>query len=277
VSWGTANTPFPPIVDPATAFSRMFGAVGWEDLTEEEVEALKTMRTSILDRVLDRANSLRAGLSTADVQKLDQYETGVRELELQIGRLESIACEAPPSPGNNPVFAETTGIMYDLMHKALECDLTRYITFMQGPSVTDIVYSHLGLTDTDHNLSHGAWTDDGARSDRILMQTWQVQAFASFMQALADTTDVDGNDLLSNTICVFTSEFGEANFHYAWGDYGMPIGIGGGENAGIAQGQHRAIGSQSHANVWLALLNHLGIEQDTFGNHGTKAIDLTTS
>jgi len=279
VSWGNGDTPYEPILDPRTAFTRMFGAS--EGMSEAEIEARKTLRTSILDRVLDRTTTLKPKLSTGDQLKLDQYETGVRELELQIDRLEAIQCEAPPEPSSNPGFAEATQVMYDLMHKAFECDLTRYITFMQGPSVSGQVYSHLGLTKDDHTLSHNSWYNGGSydqdRNDRITMQAWQMEMFTAFMQKLADTTDSDGGDVLANTICVFTSEFGDANFHMAYGDYGQPMGIGGGENSGIVQGLHRALGPQSHANVWLALLGHLGIEQETFGAYGTSAVDLTTT
>ncbi len=279
VSWGNGDTPYEPILDPRTAFSRMFGTK--EGMTEQEIEARKSIRSSILDLVRDRTTSLKPKLSTGDQLKLDQYETGVRELELQIARLEEIQCEAPAEPSSNPGFAEATSIMYDLMHKAFECDLTRYITFLQGPSVSGQVYTHLGLTTDDHTLSHNSWYDGGGydqdRQDRITMQSWQLEMFASFMQKLADTTDVDGGDVLANTICVFTSEFGDANFHMAFGDYGQPMGIGGGENSGIVQGLHRALGPQSHANVWLALLGHLGIEQETFGTYGKSPVDLTTT
>ena len=183
---------------------------------------------------------------------------------------------APAEPAGNPAFGESTAIMYDLMHKAFECDLTRYITFLQGPSVSGQVYSHLGLTRDDHTLSHNSWYNDGQdRQDRITMQAWQFEMFTNFMQKLADTEDFDGNDVLSNTLCVFTSEFGDANLHMAFGPYGQPMGIGGGENVGVIQGQHRALGDQSHANVWLGLLHLLGVDQPTFGTFGTTPVDLT--
>ncbi len=273
VSWGNGDTPYEPILDPRTAFSRMFGIA--DGMSEAEIEARKTSRMSILDRVMDRTASLKANLATADVQRLDQYETAVRELELQIERLENIECVAPLEPSSNAGFAEATSIMYDLMHKAFECDLTRYITFMQGPSASYQTYDHIGITRDDHTLSHGAWYDDNDRKDRVAMQAWQMEMFTGFMQKLADTTDFDGNDLLSNTICMFTGEFGDANSHVAYDEYGVPIGIGGGENAGIVQGQHRYIGQQTHANVLLGILHLLGIEQPEFGTHGTTPVDLT--
>ena len=134
-----------------------------------------------------------------------------------------------------------------------------------------------GVTLDDHTLSHNSWFNDTqAKTDRTAMQAWQLEMFAAFAQKLADTTDMDGNDMLSNTICVFTSEFGEGNLHMAFGTEGVPIGIAGGENLGIRQGEHRAVGDQSHANVWLGLLNYLGVDQATFGSFGTAPLDLSS-
>jgi hypothetical protein len=48
----------------------------------------------------------------------------------------------------------------------------------------------------------------------------------------------------------------------------------GGENAGIAQGQHRVVTGQNTGNFYLGLLHHLGVERATFGDHGTEPIVL---
>jgi hypothetical protein len=50
--------------------------------------------------------------------------------------------------------------------------------------------------------------------------------------------------------------------------------IAGGENAGIAQGQHRVVTAENTGNLFLGLLQHLGIERETFGAHGTAPISL---
>jgi len=274
ISWGNGDTPFPPIEDPLTMFNRLFGVeVG---LSPEEAEARKAMRGSILDRVLDRTTSLKGHLSASDSVKLEQYETGVRELELQIARLDQIVCDEPDAPPTNPGFAEATSIMYDLMFKAFECDLSRIISFLQGPSVSNQVYSHLGITDDHHTLSHAGWTpNSAAEADYKKINQWQLEVFCGLVQKLADTEDVDGNDMLSNTICLFTTEFSESNTHLAYEAYTLPVAIFGGENLGIVQGQHRRFTGESQGSLWLTLLHHLGIEQNTFGTYGNKILSLT--
>ncbi len=273
ISWGNGDTPFPPIEDPLTMFNRLFGAdVG---LSAEEAEARKAMRGSILDRVLDRTTSLKGTLGASDSVKLEQYETGVRELELQIARLDQIVCDDPAAPTTNPGFAEATGAMYDLMFKAFECDLSRIISFLQGPSVSAQVYSHLGLTTDHHTLSHASWSNADSEADYKKINQWQFEMFCGLVQMLADTEDVDGNDMLSNTICLFTTEFSESNLHLAYSTYTLPVAIFGGENLGIVQGQHRRFPGESQGSLWLTLLHHLGIEQSSFGTYGNKILSLT--
>jgi hypothetical protein len=51
--------------------------------------------------------------------------------------------------------------------------------------------------------------------------------------------------------------------------------IAGGENAGIAQGQHRVLSGENTGNLWLGLLNHLGVDVTSFGDHGTRPIELS--
>ncbi len=273
ISWGNADTPFPPILAPRTMFNRLFGDdVG---LSPEEIEARHALRGSILDRVIDRSSSLQSKLSAGDALKLDQYETGVRELEAMLDRLDEVACSEPAQPGTNPAFAEATGLMYDLMFKAFECDLTRVISFAQGQSVSTQVYSHLGITTDHHSLSHGGWYNDTQEADLKKINQWQLEMFCGFVQKLADTEDVDGNDMLSNTVCLYTTEFSDSNSHLAWGSYSLPVAVFGGENLGIVNGQHRRFQDESHGSMWLTLLHHLGIEQPTFGDNGKRVLSLT--
>lgn len=274
VSWGNSDTPYSPIEDPRTMFNRLFGTDS--GLTPEQAEAYNAMRGSVLDRVAERTASLKPTLSSRDQLKLEQYETGVRELELQLDRLADIVCEEPATPVASPGLAEATTAMYDLMFKAYECDLSRYVTFMQGGSASDQVFGHLGITTSHHSLSHSAWGAGGVdEGDYVRINQWELEMFCGLVQRLADTEDVDGSDILSNTIAVFTTEFSDSNFHVAYGTYALPVALFGGENLGLVQGQHRRFAEEAHGSLWLTLLHHLGIEQASFGSFGTKVLSLT--
>lgn len=274
VSWGVNATPYPPIADPLVAFERLFGVD--DGLTPEELAARKTIRASILDRVLERTGALKTKLNAEDLVRLDQYESGIVDLQAQLAQLEEITCEAPEAPGRTLGYEEATAIQYQLIQKAFECDLTRYVTFMQGPSLSTEVYNFVGTSQNLHELSHEAWFLQQSRDEYIAANVWQFEQFKNFVELLANTTDVDGSDMLSNTICVYTTEFSEANQHLAYGPpHSLAMGIAGGENLGIVQGLSRKYTDENTGNLWLSLINYLGVEQSTFGVHGDTPINLS--
>ena len=266
LSWGLDGAPYPAIEQPTDLFDHLFVAPH---------SPTTTVTLSILDRVAERATELQSRINAQDKVRLEQYLTAVRELESRLDQSTTGTCEPPDVPPELPTFAEATTLQYDLVHLALQCDLTRVVTFLQGPTTTNEVYAHVGATKGLHVLSHEAWVYESSRLEYVAACTWEVEQFAAFVGQLASTTDTDGNDLLSNTICVLMSEFGESNLHLGYGPpYSLPILIAGGENAGIAQGQHRVVTGQNTGNFFLGLLHHLGIERERFGEHGTAPIVL---
>src|SRR5436309_59000 len=74
ISWQSAESPVPNEVYPSLAFDSLFENRG------------SLRNKSILDRVQERANSLRQEVSASDKHKLDEYLTSVREVEKRIER-----------------------------------------------------------------------------------------------------------------------------------------------------------------------------------------------
>jgi Protein of unknown function (DUF1552) len=268
LSWSADGSGLPPIDDPLTLYERVF----LSDLGEPIEEAL---RISILDRVLDRTQSLRKRLNSADQVLLDQYETGLRELETRLVKPPVVTCDHAP-PATATTVDVTTPVQYDLVATILRCDLTRIVTFLQGPTATNEIYTWLGATHGLHELSHNAYWDDELRDQYAATGVWHVERFVDFLTQLAATVDVDGTDLLSNTVCVLMTEFAESNLHQSYGPpYSLPILVAGGENAGIVQGQHRVYADESTGNFYLGLMHHLGIEADSFGDFGSAPLLLS--
>lgn len=82
VSWRDDHTPMPKMVDPAAVFERLFG-----DATQAAARAERlARRKSILDFVREDARRLNERVGANDRRKLDQFQTSVREVELQIER-----------------------------------------------------------------------------------------------------------------------------------------------------------------------------------------------
>jgi len=104
ISWRAANAPAPYEINPKIVFDRLFTRGGGK-LTKGTVADRDFYRRSMLDYVLDDARRVRNQVAKADQRKLDQYLTGVREVERRIQH-PAAAVELPtadfPRPGPRP-------------------------------------------------------------------------------------------------------------------------------------------------------------------------------
>ncbi|MEZ4235023.1 MAG: DUF1552 domain-containing protein [Myxococcota bacterium] len=272
LSWAGPSTPISPLTDPKTVFQRMFGGTS-SDLTAQEIEIRATLRKSLLDSVLDRTKALDARLNPADKAKLDQYTTGVRELELRLDQLEGLSCPEPGEPDASPGYQQKIALMTDLMVVALQCDFTRLVTFLTGASTALTTYNWLGHSNDHHTLSHNWSFSNTAARDLQQVYDWQVQRYVELCTKLADIPTEDG-DLLSSTQVILLSEFGESNLHQA---EPLTFLLAGGEAGDIVQGQHRAFPNQPHSNLWLSVLEHLQCDPQGYGTTTTGPLDLRST
>lgn len=198
LSWANGQTPLAQLTDPKTVFDRMFAGSD-PALTEEDIERRNGLRKSLLDSLADRTAALQGRLSSADKIKLDQFTTGVRELETRIDALAALECPQPLEPGSSPGFVEAMGLMTDLMVVAFQCDYTRLFTFMTGASTSLTIYDFLDITTDHHTLSHNQAADDVAKQQLMTIMNWQSSMWTSLCQKLAAVPE-EGGDLLSSTM-----------------------------------------------------------------------------
>ena len=90
------------------------------------------MNKSILDFIAEDASKLQSRLGTSDVRKLDEYLTGVREIERRIERSESESDPETSEEVGYPVpqgipgdYAEHIRLMSDIIVLAFQTDTTR--------------------------------------------------------------------------------------------------------------------------------------------------------
>ena len=98
-------------------------------------------------------------LGGSDRQKLDQYLSCVRELELRITRAEVLPPVQPPAGAVKPQrvpadLAEHFRLMCDLMVLAFQTDVTRIITCMFGREGSEQKYRMVGISEGHHELTH---------------------------------------------------------------------------------------------------------------------------
>ena len=79
ISWQSDTTPAAKEVNPRTVFDRLFRG-GGDELASAAGAERRERRKSVLDFVRADAERLRARLAAEDRRKLDEYESGLREL-----------------------------------------------------------------------------------------------------------------------------------------------------------------------------------------------------
>jgi hypothetical protein len=268
IAWAGPSTPVPKETSPRAAFDRLFADFD-PGVTQAELAKRKAYGLSILDAVRADAKALQGRLGTTDRRKLDEYFTGVRELELRVNAMDTggPSCGAPAAPADTGDVREKTQAMLDLIVLAFQCDLTRTCTFMLGNARSDRVYSFLGLSGEHHAYSHHQKAQ--ANYDALAkIDKWEVEQYAYLLQRMKGVQE-EGGTLLDHSAVYFASEVADGNMHE---HKNLPILLAGRAGGAIAPGRHVRYEGAPLANLFTSLLNILGVPTATFGDNGTGAL-----
>jgi hypothetical protein len=249
--------------NPRKVFLSLFG----EGDTAEERAFISRQRLSILDLVRDRAKKLQSELGASDRATLDGYLETVREIERRADKADEkdwSSLKIPNAPvGQLESFPDQVKLMFDLIALAFQADLTRVVSYIMVAEGTDTTYTHIGIPDGFHPVSHHANMLD--RIEKLVkIQTWHVQKFAEFVAKMAATPDGDGT-LLDRSIFMYGSNMSNSDLH---NNYPVPnIIVGGGNGRVKTVGQHLTLPERTPiANLHLTLLQKAGIERDRFAD-----------
>ena len=102
-------------------------------------------------------------------------------------------------------------ITYNLMHLALQGDISRVFTFMIGHEASDRGYAHIGIPETHHSISHHG-NDAEKLAKYAKIGTYQIVKFAEFLEKLKATKDGDGT-LLDHSLLYWGSGMSNGNVH----------------------------------------------------------------
>ncbi|WP_375755904.1 DUF1552 domain-containing protein [Corallococcus exercitus] len=265
IAWAGPSTPVPKETKPRAAFERLFADFD-PGVTQEELAKRKAYGLSIIDSVRDDAKALQGKLGTTDRRKLDEYFTGVRELELRVNAMDGAGptCGTAVAPADTEDVREKTKAMLDLIVLAFQCDLTRTCTFMLGNARSQRVYSFLGLSGEHHAYSHHQKAQ--ANYDALVkIDKWEVEQFSYLLQRMKGVQE-EGGTLLDHSAVYFSSEIADGNMHE---HKNLPILLAGRAGGAIAPGRHLRYEGQPLANLYISLLNMFGVPATTFGDDGT--------
>jgi len=263
LSFRDPESPLPMEYNPRKIFLQLFG----EGDTPEERAFIGAQTKSVLDLISDRTKQLQAQLGNNDRAILDSYLETVRELERrakQAAAKDLSSLKIPNAPvGELEDFSEQVKLMFDLLALAFQADLTRVASYIMVAEGTNRTYSHIGVPDAFHPVSHHA--NDLERINKLVkIQTWHVQKFSEFIAKMAATPDGDGS-LLDHSILMYGSNMSNSDLH---NNYPVPnIIVGGGIGRVKVVGQHIQLPERTPiANLHLTLLQKAGIERDKFSD-----------
>jgi len=274
VSWSSPTTPMTPEANPRQVFERLFGA-GSADERANELKRRRAEQRSILDFVMADARDLQHRLTATDRDKLDQYLTGVRELETRIQRAEKLGDPRNPAqdapPGIPPSYAEHVQLMLDTLVLAFQTDSTRVATVLLAHDGSNRSFAEIGIPEGHHDLSHHRNNKEWIQklSD---IDLWYSKQFARFLERLRDTKDVDGKSLLDNSMILYGSGNADGNNHT---HHNLPFVLAGGGGGTLSPGRFVKHGSKPASNLFLSLSDRMGVQGlESFGDSTGRLVNL---
>jgi hypothetical protein len=265
LSWTRSGALVPSDLYPANVFARLF-LEGRPDEVEAQARRLRDGQ-SILDTVREQARKMQPTLGARDREKVDEYFTSVRELEQRMVTSEQwskkpkpkVEAKPPQNITNSADLIGKTRLMFDLTHLALQTDSTRLITMLllgtsNVPPVPGVTLGH-------HDLSHHG--QDPKKIEQLkTVELEKMKVVYELLEKLKKTEE-QGESLLDRTMVFFSSNLGNASNHST---KNLPVLLAGG---GFKHGQHLAFDPKSPpplSNLYVTLLQRLGIEADRFGS-----------
>jgi hypothetical protein len=271
ISWASEAQPLPKITNPEAAFSALFDGAD-SKLSAAERARRQRNRSSVLDYVRGEAQGLSLALSTSDRHKLDEYLTGVRELERRVQGAATAVCAAPAEPPASLPYPEHVRLMLDLTVLSLKCDATRVVSFMLGNGGSPRSYEFLGVHGGHHDISHHQKRPENLEKLQII-DTWELTQLAYLLEHM-DAIDEGDGTLLDHSAVFFSSEIEDGDTH---SHYNLPVLVGGGLGGAIPTGTHlHAPHNAPLGGFFLTLLAGLGVPTSHFGDDGTSPLALGT-
>ncbi|MDP5069577.1 MAG: DUF1552 domain-containing protein, partial [Congregibacter sp.] len=223
-SYEAGNSVNAPEWSPLRFYQRLFGA----DFQNPNAETFSPdprimIRKSALSSVQEDAKKLNQSLGAQDRARLDQYFTGIRDLErrfdLQLSKPDPReACVVSEMPKDMPsgldadLVSKRHRIMTDLMLMAVACDQTRVFNMFYASAFS--ATTKPGYDKPHHTATHEEAVDGDLHYQpnvswytRRAMEEW-----AYYVGALADFKEGDGS-LLDNSLIYATTDQSFAKMH----------------------------------------------------------------
>ncbi|MET0279597.1 MAG: DUF1552 domain-containing protein [Steroidobacteraceae bacterium] len=272
-SYENENSINPPEWSPVRFYQKLFGPDYQDPNAAEFVPDPRTMiRKSVLSGVLDSTKSFQRKIGAEDRQRLDQYFTGLRDLErqldMQLTKPQPLAsCRHIDAPANDPPAGLDAGLvstrhrmMTDIMVMALACDQAR--VFNMGYAAETASTSKSGYEKPHHTATHeepegpGGYQEEVSWFTRRAMEEW-----AYFVEAFAKVPEGDGT-MLDHSLTYALSDISYARIHSL---DGIPMFTAGKAGGRLKTGLHIDGASSPGTRVGYTAMKVLGLDIPQWG------------
>ena len=252
-------------INPKLVFDRLFASRARAGSPADRIKR-ELYQKSILDFVLDDARQLRNRLGMNDRRKIDEYLTAVREVELRITQTETAAKSQPANGLTRPKgvpddVGEHIRLMFDLIALSFQCDATRICTFMYANEGSNRNYTSINVTDGHHDLSHHG--GDPKKHEKLkIINRFHIEQFAYLLGKLKSIPEGTGS-LLDSAMIVYGSGISDGDRH---NHDDLPILMAGKGGGTIKPGRHLKVQPQPLNNLYLAMLDRMGVSLERLGD-----------
>jgi hypothetical protein len=266
LAWRTPTSPLSPESNPRLVFERLFGS-GNPGERGASLAHRRAQQRSILDFVMDDAKSVQKKLTHRDRAKMDEYLTGIREIEERITAAEKFSNIPDPeisTPDGIPkAYGEYIRLMFQMMALAFETDATRVSTLLLAHDGSNRAFPEINIAEGHHSLSHHRDEQDliekVARIDRFY-----ADRFAEFLTMLENKQDADGHSILHNSMIVYGCGNSDGNRHT---HSELPVVMAGNGGGTLNPGRHVVTKATPMCNLYMNMLDHMGVSGlDRFGD-----------
>lgn len=277
IAWGGPTSPLAKELDPRAVYERLFRAANPRAGSNQDDILL-------LDQVRDDAKQLGKELGASDQQRLDEYLTAVRDLEVRLDRgaqpkqnrwKARVKLDPAAKPEANPKHhPEHVRLMLDMMALAFQSDTTRISTFMFSNAVSNENFSFLdGVTGAHHSISHHQNDADKLRQYQLINR-WHVEQYAYLLRKLQGMKEADGS-VLDHSMILLGAGMRDGNKH---DPHNLPVVMAGRAGGRIDAGQHVIAGPDSPlSNLWLTVLDAFGTPMERFADSTAKLTAILKS
>jgi len=256
--WTRSGVLVPPMQKVSQIFKLLF-----VDETPEQAKARSDRydrQGSILDAVSAQANAMNKRLSKRDQEKMEQYFTSVREVEVAIEQEQEWVHRPRPevtmSEPRDGSVSQQLPILYELITLALETNSARVAT-IEVPGAFDT--GSVGIEPKGYHAYSHHGKDPTLMKGMRKIEAYQMEQMAQFIQKL------DDRGMLDTTQVLFGSGMGDGSAH---SNNCLPVMVAGGSH----QHSTHVICPEEKgkrvplSNLYLSIAQQFGVETEHFGH-----------